>query len=142
MSKIKPKFRGLIKDGKLRMDQFMKNKFLVYVKQLEGQKVYVVIDKQDESRTLKQNSYLWAGVYQTISEATGYTQEEVHEIMKAKCLPRRFVEFNGEEIEIRKSTTTLTKPEFWEYVNRIASEVSPMGIYIPTPEGFSADMYS
>jgi hypothetical protein len=86
------------------------------------------------SRTTNQNKYLWGVVYPLISGHTGYSNEEVHEIMKRICNPQ-IVNIKGEEYVVGKSTASLTTAEFNAYISRIVQFASfELGVIIPEPE--------
>ena len=100
----------------------------------------VTIEKETGKRTLDQNSYLFGVVYKTISDYTGNSVVEVHEIMKRLCLPPKFIKYKDKEIKVAGSTTGLNKLEMGEYILRIMSEVASLGIIIPEAEKPKADI--
>lgn len=103
--------------------------------------VTVLIEKRHATRSAAANSYYWAGVVGAISEHTGYTPDEVHEILKAKFLPKRVALADGngvvvDELVIGGTTTRLNKLEFGEYIERIrqwAAESLDLVIHDPLP---------
>ena len=69
-----------------------------------------------------------------IADETGHEPEEIHEILKWKFLPRQFIAFGGEEIEMAKSTTRLSTQEFEEFLDRIrAFAAQELCLLIPMP---------
>jgi hypothetical protein len=91
-----------------------------------------------KSRSDQQNKYYWGCVVQILSDELGYTQEEVHEIIKDKFLCVRVPLKNPKGLEIfgwiKKSTTSLDTKEWEEFMTKIrewASQV--LGIWIPEP---------
>jgi len=111
---------------RLLMDEYRRN---------EGKDVRVQIGPYQNKRTTRQNSYLWGVVYAEIAADTGYSTEDIHEAMKAKFLPRNFVDIGNEEIRVPKSTTTLSTDEFGKYVDQIVAFAGELGIAIPPPNG-------
>jgi hypothetical protein len=99
----------------------------------------MVIEKKHATRSLAQNAFYWAGVVGAISDHTGYTPDEVHEILKAKFLPKKLAlaDGNGEvvdELVIGGSTTKLNKLEFGEYIERVRLWASiTLGLDIKDP---------
>lgn len=101
----------------------------------------LVLEKKHSTRSLAANAYYWAGVVGTISEHTGYTPDEVHELLKAKFLPKKVTlsDANGEiveEVVIGVSTTKLNKIQFGEYIEAIrqwAAETLDLDIKDPLP---------
>ncbi len=94
----------------------------------------ITVQAHQKKRSLDQNSYLWAEVYPVISESTGHTTHELHEIYKQMFLPKKFTKYKGQTIQVYPSTTKLSTKEFTEYIERIRAEVAPDGIIIPDPE--------
>lgn len=101
----------------------------------------LLIEKKHATRSLAANAYYWSGVIGTISDYTGYTPEEVHEFCKAKFLPSKvtLADKRGEvveEIVVGRSTSTLNKIEFGEYIEAIrqwCAETLDLNIHDPLP---------
>jgi len=91
----------------------------------------VRIEKRKRDRTLEQNSLYWA-ILSVIAEETGHTENELHEIFKAKYLPPKFVAYNGQEYMLAPSTTGLSTKEMTTYIDRIILEANELNIIIPT----------
>jgi len=83
------------------------------------------------TRSHSQNRFLWGVVYREIAIHTGHSEEEIHEVCKQRFLPKSFVVIEGIETEIHKSTTSLTVPEFSEYLDRCMALAGEMGITLP-----------
>lgn len=96
--------------------------------------VFVTIDTKSPKRSESQNNYYWGVVLPLISESTGHSINEMHEIMKRLHLPPKIVRYRGREIKMPNSTATLTKSDFVEYVERIKVEAADLGVNIPSPE--------
>ncbi len=101
----------------------------------------IVIEKKHATRSLAQNAWYWAGVVGSIADYTGYTPDEVHDLLKAKFLPKTIVlaDKQGEvveEVTLGRSTTTLNKLEFGEYIEQVrhwAAETLDLNIKDPLP---------
>ena len=81
MSKLVPVFYGVIREGKPRI----KNKELYFdwcQHFTEGSDVEVVVREIKKTRSSPQNRYYWGVVLKLISEKTGYTREEIHEMLR------------------------------------------------------------
>ncbi len=91
------------------------------------------LDRPQSSRTLSQNRFYWHYL-RVIANETGNSEEDLHIFFSQKLLPRRFIKIKGRknlhEIEARKSTTTLNKIEFGEYLEKICAL---SGVPIPDP---------
>lgn len=78
------------------------------------------------TRSLQANAFYWACVVETLAEHTGYSPDEMHDVLKAKFLPKRLAvqDRNGAlvgEFVIGGSTVRLTTQEFTEYVRQITA---------------------
>jgi hypothetical protein len=114
--------------------------WLTYLEKNDGKNLVIQIDRETGVRSNNQNSWLWGVVYKEIANHMGYSETEIHEIMKQKFLPPKFVKWKGKEIKMQSSTTNLNKIEFGEFIERIRSEVASFGIVIPDPVKDEAPM--
>ena len=81
-------------------------------------------------RTNSQNRYYWGICVDLISEHTGFTPEEVHEVLKHKFLSPK--ERMGENIY--PNTTQLDTREFNLYIEKIQCWASmELSLVIPDP---------
>ena len=94
--------------------------------------VDVIIEKQSKNRSNRQNKYLWAVCYKLIADHTGYTDEEIHEILKYKFLRKHFT-VGDEQYDVGGTTTKLTTVEFEEYTEKIRRWGATLSINIPLP---------
>lgn len=113
-------------------------------KKLKGKRdceLVVILEKKHATRSLAQNAWYFGGIVAAISDYTGYTPDEVHEFCKAKFLPNRvtMADKNGEVVEevvVGRSTSTLNKIEFSDYIENIrkwAAESLDLNIHDPLP---------
>lgn len=131
---------GRVEGGKVQIRN--RRAFDAAIAALDGREVIVRIERAKANRSLNQNAWYWAGIVATLSEHTGFTPDEMHEVLKAKFLPKRLAvtDGNGEirgEFVIGGSTTKLNKVEFGEYceaIRRWAAE--DLGCDIPDPSAF------
>lgn len=130
---MNPIFLGTIKQGKLLLntqDQFDK-----YLLTLEGQEIQVVVGKVKKQRSSQENKYYWAVPIKLLSEATGYTDEEMHDALRML-----FLKDMSKKIPTLRSTASLTTVEMEEYLSKIrvwASQV--LNCYVPEPNEVSID---
>ena len=110
---------------------------------------FVKIAEWEESRTERQNSYLWGWVYANIAqqlndsgqgiplkngEMMDWDKDTLHEVFAGKYLALPPIETVRSEIPRRKSTTKLTVKEFNKYLSDIERACgSWWQISIPTP---------
>ena len=100
----------------------------------------LTIEREQATRSAQANAYYWAVVVKAIADHTGYTADEVHEILKLKFLPKDVALAcgNGEvvaEFVIGGSTTKLTVGEFCDYIERIRQwAFEALDVAIPPPD--------
>ena len=103
----------------------------------DGWEVEVEILRLRATRSQQANRFYWGVVLHTLSQHTGYTPEELHDLMKCKFLPkeRAFLDGNGEVVEkfvLGGSTRSLDVGEFATYVNQIRDWAgAALACYIP-----------
>ncbi len=125
-------FYGTAKDLQFKPDNY--GAWVKFLELNDGKKLYVQIDRETGVRSGNQNSWLWGVVYKEIANTTGYSETEIHEIMKRKFLQPKTTTWKGQEIKMPGSTSDLDKIAFGEYVERIRAEVASLGITIPDPK--------
>jgi len=97
---------------------------------------FVDIRESRNSRSLQQNRYYWGVVLKALSDDTGYTAEEMHQLMAEKFLSYE----KGEHVFVR-STTSLNTKEFEEYLSQIRLFANTeLGIFIPEPNEAGFDL--
>ena len=127
---ITPKFYGQIKDSKLYFDN--RDNFDIYLGNLEGKRVQIIVKKEKRLRSLKSNNFYWT--YLTLLEAeTGNSKEDLHDYFKNKYLSHRAAQLNGKEILLLPTTTNLPTVELSEYIRKIEIE---SGINAPDPNEY------
>ena len=132
---ITPIFTGTDTKGKMEISN--RNDFLAYISTLEGKTIQVVVKEQKNTRSVRQNAYYHAVCVKMLADETGYTPDEMHDILRGKFLSKTII-FAGEEVVIVKSTKSLNTKEFEEYtaaIRQTASLPEWLGkkIYIPDP---------
>ena len=131
---------GRVTDGKLQLRN--RRAFEAAMPAFNEREVIVRIERARATRSLNQNAWYWAGIIGTLSEHTGFTPDEMHEVLKAKFLPKKLAvtDANGEihgEFVIGGTTTRLDKLEFGEYceaIRRWAAE--DLNVNIPDPSSY------
>lgn len=122
-----PIFLGKVEKGKLTLQD--PDRYNSYLVSLGKQPVDVVVRTWRKPRSIQQNKFLWAVPYQLLSEATGYTREEVHDSMRML-----FLKDEDRAIPTLKSTTSLTTiemNEYWAKMQQFAAE--KLNCIIPDP---------
>ena len=105
---------------------------------LEGQEVSVSIKPRHKSRSDRQNKYYWAVCVELLAGHTGYSRDEMHEVLRGKFLSDS-KSIAGEDITYSHSTTELSTVEFEEYLSHIREWASvKLNVFIPTPNEIEA----
>ena len=105
----------------------------------------IEIKELRKDRSSAQNNALWGVAYPVLSEATGYTPDELHEVLCRKFFGTVGVEVLGETVTRPRRTTThdengkrdvidtVTFAQFYERAQQLGAE---LGIDIPDPDPF------
>ena len=111
-----------------------KSDFNKQLEQFEGKEIVIKIIERNNKRTNDQNSLLWTWI-NLLSNYTGYTKEEMKEMLQYKFLSREKLNENG-KIEIYlKGTSTLSKKEFNDFMNEVSMwSNSTLNIPLPSNE--------
>ena len=107
--------------------------WIVDCAKLEGKKVSIELKRYFPNRTRSQNNYYQGVVISILATyMDGYTEEEVHEIIKQKFFSRE-IEIHGEKF-LLCTTKTATTQEWEDKMRQIRQWASlEFGAYIPLP---------
>lgn len=108
---------GIIKNHKLILNN--KEQFNKQLIELEGKDVVIKIIERNNKRTNDQNSLFWNWI-KILSDYTGYTKEEMKEMVCYKFLKRERVDNEGYTETYLQGTSTLSKKEFNEFMNDVS----------------------
>lgn len=97
------------------------------------------LERKKATRSHQQNRLYWGVILRALADHTGYSTDELHEICKAKFLPKRLAvaDGNGEivgEFVIGGTTTTLSTKEFTEYLDAVTEWGLTLGLTFPSLE--------
>lgn len=107
------------------------NKFKV------GEKVSLYVSSRRPKRSEAQNRYYWGVYLPLIADETGERDlDRLHKLFSGKFLTTGIFEVLGEKVRITKSTTTLSKNDFVEYIMAIESET---GVQAPPTQEYEVD---
>jgi len=139
---VKVAVAGHIEQGKLQISpssrHILQESLLVWT---DGP-VNITVERRHATRSVQANAYYWGVVIKALSEYTGSTPDEIHQVLKMMFLPKdlAIASPNGEvigEFVIGGSTTRLNTVDFYEYVETIrvwAFEKLDVDIAPPDPE--------
>jgi hypothetical protein len=129
--KLVPKFKGIIKEGKLVLDD--KPMFQTNLLSLEGREVEIGVGPIRHDRSNNQNCYLWGVVYKMLSDETGHTADEIHEWGKITFNGENLI-IGGKEVRVGKSTAELDTVGFEDYCQNIRVWAQEeLNVRIPLP---------
>jgi hypothetical protein len=97
---------------------------------LNGKRVEVELEKWRASRSGNQNRYYWGVVVALVSEWTGYTPNEAHDMLRGLFLRKPGTPGIPDTI---RSTTDLSTAEFEEYMTAVRIWAGEHGVFIPQP---------
>ena len=110
----------------------------------DGAAVEVSVTIRRATRSQQANAYYWGVVIHAFHQHTtrqemGYTADDLHEVCKAKFVPKRLsiVAHNGEvagDYVLGGSTRPLTVTEFYEYVEQVRQWLAELGIDTDDPD--------
>jgi hypothetical protein len=97
--------------------------------------IQVEIGPVREQRSVSQNSRLWA-LHSLASKETGYTPDELHELMLCKFFGTKDVELGGIKRTIpAKRSSTREKQEFREFLDAVETfYASELGVWLGKDE--------
>lgn len=100
----------------------------------DNEEVSLYISSRRPKRTVAQNNYYWGVYLPLIAKETGeHNLERLHKLFSGKHLTKGIVKVLGETVRMVKSTTTLSKPEFAEYIMDIEADTE---IQAPPTENY------
>jgi hypothetical protein len=110
-----------------------KRKLFSVLKNLKGS-FALSLKKNKPTRSLAQSRYYWGVVLAYLSEETGFTKDEAHQLMQRMFLKYAKDVSDGTSEMFVRSTTSLNTIEMNEYIEQIRIfAVSELGCYIPEP---------
>lgn len=87
-----------------------------------------------KDRSNQQNKYYFGTVLKAISDYTGFSKGDLHELFKSNLLPSKMIMLGDKNVSVTQSTTELTTVEFEQYISEIMQFASEsLSLYIPSP---------
>lgn len=114
-----------------------------FLSRLDGSKPWeLLVRPWKKERTLRQNNALFGVAYKTLSDFTGYTEPQLHDVMLKLYFGEVHEEILGiRETRPRRTTTTnedgerdvLNREEMSKFYNFIVQTAAEQGCYIEDP---------
>ena len=120
-------FYSDIKNGRLQKNVVLK--LQECFKGFENKRIEISVQKLKSTRSTQQNRYYWLLVG-ILSSEIGYTKEECHDLIKYKFLKQEIVIGNETEV-ICKSTASLSKSDFGDFISQLQIWAAELGIILP-----------
>lgn len=123
--------------GRLLMSKQERRRHDAAIVALVGKNVVVTVEAQKETRSLRQNAWIWGVAYPLIAEAAGYDRhehDELHYALVAKCFGVHEDERLGVAVPNARSSklTTADFSEYMEWLVRFAAQM--WGCVVPLPD--------
>jgi len=116
------------------IDEQRRNNCIDFIKSLDLRSpVEVLINIAKKKRTNVQNNLYWLWL-KYLSEVTGYTDEELHEIFKAELIGYDVFYYQGIPCLKPKSTTKLSTKGMTAFLERVDFIAQWLGIQLPYPD--------
>jgi hypothetical protein len=116
------------------------SRILREVARMKDGEVLIRLERAHATRSQQQNAWYWSQVVGQVAQHTGYTADEIHEIYKAKFIPKHLAitDGNGEirgEFVLGGSTVKLDTQAFADYCERIREwAADELNVVIPDPD--------
>lgn len=99
-----------------------------------GEMVTLYVSSRRPKRTLQQNRYYWGVYLPLIAKETGeHDLEALHKLFSGKFLSDGIKEVLGQKVRMTRSSTSLSKSDFSEFIMNIEAET---GIQAPPTENY------
>lgn len=111
-----PQFIAQYIDGKIRT-----NNPAMFESVLRGFKDHflIIIEPYRKTRSGQQNRYYWGVVIERLSNHTGFTKDEMHEVLKYKFLSFEKESRDGQKFIVTRSTVSLDTKEMEDYLESV-----------------------
>lgn len=123
---------GHVTNGQLKIRD--RKGFDAYLLQFEGKDVEIMVKRKKAKRSIDQNAFFHAWV-NLLSDHTGYSKEEMKEILKNQFLSVEKVNAKtGSIFKYTRSTASLNKNEFAEFCNDVQRwSIEEFNAILPLP---------
>lgn len=122
-------------DGRLKLEMSSPVWFAHQISKFRvGEMVTMYVSSRRPKRTMQQNRYYWGVYLPLISKETGERDlEALHKLFTGKFLSEGIKEVLGQKVRMTRSTTSLSKSDFSEYIMSIEAET---GVQAPPTENY------
>lgn len=103
------------------------------IQQYDDTPTIITIERKKKSKSQEQLGYLWGVIYPLISQHTGHSIEDLHDVFKTKYLKRKIL-WRGADMVTTGSTVGLSSNEMSEFISNVKLEANELGIEVPEPD--------
>jgi len=117
-------------NGKIQGREWLWKSIKLFFQSLpDGQYVWPHPEKPKKNRSNQQNRYYWGVICKLVADHTGYTPDEIHQI-----LAHEFISYEKDGKVFTMSTTKLKTSEFEAYLEDCRRwAATTLQVYIPLP---------
>jgi len=125
-----PAFTFEIKEKQIYGKKYLWDSIKRFIQTLpDGKYIWNHPEKEKKARSSQQNRYYWGCVCKTISKDTGYTPDEIHQLMQ-----KQFLKYENKGEWFVKSTTKLNTKDMEDYLENVRRFASmELSCYVPLP---------
>lgn len=112
-----------------------KQRFFRILKSLKETRYVIQLKQFRKNRSGNQNRYYWGVVLDILSKDTGFTKDEMHEVLKRKFNPVvKVLKATGESWVVAGSSAELDTADFETYLEQVRIfAITELDILIPLP---------
>lgn len=97
----------------------------------------IYIKQTKDTRSQKQNRYLWGVVYKLLQEETGNDPEDLHDYFLGEYFGWESVDVMGSDtLRPKRRSKSLPTSDFFEFVEFIRRRAAENGYFIPDPDPY------
>ena len=102
-----------------------------------GTKVFIHLEALPKRRSLSANRHYFGAVLRYLSDYTGETVEQLHELFKLRFNPKEIPDIqSGEMVTVGGSTREMGSGEFSAFVGKVMDVATELGVRLPTVDQY------
>jgi hypothetical protein len=129
---LKVKHYARVENGKLIIPD--RERLIQDAKQFEGKSIFIILDEEKQTRSNSQNRYYHGVVLKLISDHTGFTIDETHELMLEMFADKSEKKIGNETYFIKHRSHSMKTDRFEKYLEDIRRFAAiELQVEIPLP---------